>query len=383
MIHFQPHAGGAALRSSEVKPKLDRYLRKQYGKEVPAGWTIPGQPNALNYKMRITAVGPDKSGGLTVKDCKSYFGNMGQAEPKDLVFRDCLLEIICFIPELMTFLDANIGSFFVLHNFGTRQSKGFGGFLVKEKTSEAKAEQIIRKNGCPYFSAVFPNGTDLRGKLNHAMVVYACLKNGIAMGERKFYGYATTGYMPEDVGNDKEFIRDHLIKRKQPAYPSYEFIRAVLGLAENYDYRQNGKVKVIQYQDTVIENGRARVPLASLEKALGIKRFHSPILIKIFHNKMFFLLQEDYNLILDKVFIFIKERDWSPIQAMINRKQFDKAQQAIYDSAKVIATPAAFDAAFFMDDFTDYFNEEKYKLRRCPRDWKPSAELTLEKGGQG
>ena len=68
---------------------------------------------------------------------------------------------------------------------------------------------------------------------------------------------------------------------------------------------------------------------------------------------------------------------------MINRKQFEKAQQAIYDSAKTIATPAVFDAAFFMDDFTDYFNEEKYKLRRCPRDWKPSAELTLEKGGQG
>lgn len=383
MIHFQPHASGVALRASEVKPKLDRYLRKQYGKEVPAGWKIPEQPNALNYKMRITAVGPDKCGGLTVKDCKSYFGNMGQAESKDLVFRDCLLEITCFVPELLAFLDANIGSFFVLHNFGTRQSKGFGGFLVKEKTSEAKAEQIIRKNCCHYFSAEFPNGTDLRGKLNHAMVVYACLKNGIAMGEHKFSGYATTEYMLEDVGNDKEFIRDYLIKRKQPAYRSYEFIRAVLGLAENYDYRQNGLVKVIQYQDTVIENECPRIPLASLEKALGIKRFHSPILIKIFKGKMFFLLQEDYNLILGKVFILMKDSDWKPIQVKIKKKQFKDAQQDIYNCAKAIATPETFDAAFFMNDFVDYFNEEKYRLRRCPRDWKPSAELTLEKGGRG
>lgn len=383
MIHFQPHAHGATLRASEVKPKLDRYLLKQYGKEVPAGWKIPEQPNALNYKMRITAVGEDKRCGLTIKDCKSYFGNMGQAEPKDLVFRDCLLEIICFIPELLAFLDANIGSFFVLHNFGTRQSKGFGGFLVKEKTSEAKAEQTIRKSCRHYFSAAFPYGTDLRGRLNHAMVVYACMKNGIAMGDRKFDGYATTAYMLEGVGNDKEFIRDYLMKKKRPAYDSYEFIRAVLGLAENYDYRQNGLVKVIQYEDTIIENEHPRVPMVSLEKTLGIKRFHSPILIKIFNNKMFFLLQEDYDLILGKVFILMKDRDWKPIQAMISRKQFKDAQQAIFNSAKAIATPESFDAAFFMNEFVDYFNEEKYKLRRCPRDWKPSAELTLEKGGQG
>ena len=383
MIHFQHDQSGAALRSSEVKPKLDRYLRKLYGKAMPKHWRVSEQHEALNYQMRITATGQDKRNGLTIRDCKAYFGNMGNsADNKELVFRDCTLEINCFIPELLRLIDEHIGSFFVLHNFGTRQSKGFGGFLVQEKTSEVQAGRVIQQN-CPhFFYADFSANTDLRGRLNHAMVVYTCLKNGMSMGNRGFPGYAINGYMYDDVGNDKEFIRDFVMRSGRASYDSYEFIRAVLGLAENYDYRQRGLVKVIQIQGTELRNGRPVIPLESLKDGLGIKRFQSPVLIKIFRNRMYFIMRSSYEDILGKAFVLMKESNWDPIKAMIARGQYVQAQQVLQDTAQVIFTPKEFDARFFMCDFVDYFNEKKDDLRRCPRDWKPSADLTLEKGGK-
>ena len=52
IIHFQAKDMGATLRASEVKPKLDRYLMKQFEKEdldtsLIEKWWIPGQ-EALN-----------------------------------------------------------------------------------------------------------------------------------------------------------------------------------------------------------------------------------------------------------------------------------------------------------------------------------------------
>lgn len=383
MIHFQHDQSGAALRPSEVKPKFDRYLRKLYGKAIPEHWRVSEQHEALNYQMRITVTGQDKRNGLTIRDCKAYFGNMGNSvDTKDLVFRDCKLEINCFVPELLKLIDQHIGSFFVLHNFGTRQSKGFGGFLVQEKTSEAHAGRIFQQNYPYYFYADFPANTDLRGRLNHAMVVYACLKNGMSMGNRGFPGYAVNGYMYDNVGNDKEFIRDFIMRNGRGAYDSYEFIRAVLGLAENYNYRQRGLVKVIQIQGTGLRNKRPVIPLESLKDGLGIKRFQSPILIKIYENRMYFLLQNTYADILGKAFILMREQDWDPIKEMISNNQHEQAQQLLQQRAKIIYTPEELEDDVLMHGFVDYFNRKKDALRRCPQDWKPSADLILEKGGR-
>lgn len=383
LIHFQSDQAGAALRPSEVKPKLDRYLWKCCGGNVPEVWLVAGQPKTLNYQMRILSQGADKRGNLTVRDCKAYFGNMGQGSAKDIVFRDCRLEINCFIPDLLKFLDENIGSFFVLHNFGTRQSKGFGGYLVREKTNEQQAEKILRENFSHYCYADFPANTSLKGRLDHATVVYTCMKNGISMGNRGFPGYATNAYLPADVGNDKEFIQDFVMQTGRDPYSQYAFIRAVLGLAENYDYRQKGLVKVIQIQGTELRNGTPYIPLESIEQGLGIKRFQSPVLIKIFQNKMFFLLRDDLEEILGKVFILMREREWAPIQTMLKNKQYQEVKQALQRGGKFISTPEQFDGAFFMRDFVDYFHANSERIRKCPAFWKPSADLILEEGGQG
>jgi len=174
MIHFQYSEPGATLRGSELKPKLDRFLIEQLGGIAKAinqhkDWFIHDssfkqvtrsfKPNsdmsidehlALDYKVRITTDGRPK---VSEEIAPSFFGNMGthsQDHPRDKVqsvkygpgqvhltlFSRCegLMKYLVDNPEL-------IELFFLLNNFGTRQSKGFGSFTVSGSNSEP--EELI------------------------------------------------------------------------------------------------------------------------------------------------------------------------------------------------------------------------------------------------
>lgn len=70
---------------------------------------------------------------------------------ESLLYKDGLtLTIRCFIPELLTFIDEHIRGFFMMHNFGTRQRKGFGSFTVdiSTKPNEPKGFDLVGKY-CP------------------------------------------------------------------------------------------------------------------------------------------------------------------------------------------------------------------------------------------
>lgn len=59
IIHFQHDQDGATLRTSEVKPKLDRFIIKQMGgkDKVPKEWVNNEEKGSLNYNLRIEANG--------------------------------------------------------------------------------------------------------------------------------------------------------------------------------------------------------------------------------------------------------------------------------------------------------------------------------------
>ena len=135
LLHFDP-AKGATLRATEVKPKLDKYLTKKLP-ELNAS-KIP-DTNALNYKMQITV--PDSDKLLSLKDKLPMF-------PK--IFSDSDSKLVSFTEEPITIKlliagkledwiksDNNelklaqwICNFFMETNFGMRQTKGYGGFMV-------------------------------------------------------------------------------------------------------------------------------------------------------------------------------------------------------------------------------------------------------------
>lgn len=416
MIHFQPNQAGAALRPSEVKPKLDRYLRRVCGKEIPKEWLVSDRQPALNYQMRIVASGPDKSNGLSIDQCKAYFGNMGKDTiPKGLVFRDCTLEINCFVPELLDLIDQQIGSFFILHNFGTRQSKGFGGFLVENCSSALYVREAVARL-CPhYFYTTVRGMPNVGDMLDYALAIYTVLKNGTnqtrwrdgqyAYPRRYIKGYALRRFLPNSVGSDKAFIKSRVLpssvrrsKDDLGPYASYTFIRAMLGMADHYEFRDDmrnggfndrGKlrpkiVNVVHFEGTQVLDGKLQIPFQSIRDNLGIKRFRSPVLIKICGNRIFFILEDSWQLMLDQIFLMMPDRDYRDADRCLKSGRYAEAQQ-MFQNASYISTPTTFDPGTFMDGFVDYFHECKgtmaeFASRGAGSEMYEASTLTLEKG---
>lgn len=141
LLHFQPRQDHSTLRASEVKPRLDRYLKKYLGvipiyklhiKSVNDVQCLPiekpiiknGQPQFdSNGRPRMRYYSP------------MYFGNMGEdiSSHKDYrLSKDCEMTIVYKDDDVSFFEKAKplIMSFFRMCNFGARQSKGYGSFTV-------------------------------------------------------------------------------------------------------------------------------------------------------------------------------------------------------------------------------------------------------------
>jgi len=412
MIHFQYNHDGATLRATEVKPKLDKFLISKKG-DIPKSWLI-GKTQALNYKLRIlgdvnyTILDRDEE-----KKHKFYFGNMGSSAEKKFLKRNASLTIICNNASLLNFIEDNIKEFFILTNFGARQSKGYGAFLVDGttdddiKTAVANADTVNFGFTCPFENDPF----------DMAYVVYSVMKTGInnarfdpmvrgefnpAEGRYRNKGayvksFALRQFLPSEVGGDKAFVKSRalplLSKRRNPRtdpgeksaeYKQFVFIRALLGLAGylefNDDLRCNlnerktiekrravyykNRVEILNFDNARIDNGKYIVSADEIRKGSGIKRFKSPITIKIFGSRVIFMLNDSYNELLDKIFVFLKPEnpkwDNTYTKAMAS-KDYVAAANAIKNHPW-IKTPKSFDADDFVTRFVTYFNDEAKRL---------------------
>lgn len=145
LIHFQHHQDGATLRATEVKPKLDRFIIErlangnfEQGLEIARqkNWMIGVQKTSqsLNYKLDFEKHSTRKDDIDEKFPC--FFGNMGDENaktPKKFIFATTEIKgsISTFINTLKAHIEAEINTFWAIHNFGTRQSKGFGSFYIK------------------------------------------------------------------------------------------------------------------------------------------------------------------------------------------------------------------------------------------------------------
>lgn len=166
IIHFQPDETGATLRATELKPKLDRFLCWRYQEErqgttVPRAWQIEGAPGNdgrldyyhLNYKAQVFPRGRTARVEIERNNFPMYFGNMGDGEKKQGLFcpAGLTLKITCLISDktqrenLLKFIEGNLELFFLTHNFGTRQTKGYGGFIYRPEHSFAEQLALLHK----------------------------------------------------------------------------------------------------------------------------------------------------------------------------------------------------------------------------------------------
>lgn len=362
LIHFQYGQDGATLRATEVKPKLDKFLISKKG-DVPENWFI-GKTQALNYKIRLRRIGTPKDKGLEIKNFKAYFANMG-GNYKDFVFYNISMHIICAIPELCNFIDQHIKAFFILTNFGARQSKGFGGFLIEDTTAD-EIDNVIKNAGTVNFGFKPAKNETTTSVFSKAHYVYSVLKGGINIG-KTVPGFSITQFLPPEIGSEKDLMRS-LVGLAPNSCDSFLFIRALLGLADHYDYRSKKwsstrTITVLNFDNTEInENGECIVDTDAIKRDAGIKRFRSPITVNFFDHRIVFMLDDSYNLLLDKTFILLHNQQLAEFkgyktEAKTNSSAFEKMADLL-KKAQYINTPKSFDAVGFVKDFVAYFNKK-------------------------
>ena len=312
LIHFQHDQEGATLRASEVKPKLDKYVLTKLGNgnyqagielAKDKGWLIgKGDHPALDYKMKIEA---NNVKVWNIDNFPLFFGNVHSSDdinykPKELTFSPedspISLMIFSFKEKLIEEIEKHISNFFILHNFGTRQSKGFGCFLVDG--DDTKAEQLLGGNygvfelnsqelnklgSDPYrslFSAIDFFYKSIRSGINQNGVylksmMYFYAKDNESYWDKRAIRYKFEHFNPnknEDKGEEFDSEKDN----ERGTIPWSEkdeederiafarLYRDMLGLSSSQKWKY--------YDDTIIK------------KHQNITRFKSPLTIKPIYN---------------------------------------------------------------------------------------------------
>lgn len=335
LIHFQHSEPHACLRATEVKPKLDRFLIEQLEKDDRFGdgrwkkWFVgDGSQQSFDYMMRITPNSERVDRTQSIERAiaraehrppnanlheihKNYFGNMASGNniqdtirktfKESLFYKDGLtLTIRCFIPELLTLIDEHIRGFFMMHNFGTRQRKGFGSFTVdiSTKPNEPKGFDLVGKY-CPnaYYCKLDGN-VNADALLDAVWVISAFLRSGFNRGEGNYVrGFVFRYFQREKnpLANDKAFVKQKVLRnvydeatRGEHLHPygnnvRYRYVRGLLGTNENSRFCRapRGETR----EDRTVHN-------IYIHSAEGVERFPSPLLFKPIGKFVFILPQK-------------------------------------------------------------------------------------------
>ena len=337
LIHFQHSEPHACLRATEVKPKLDRFLIEQLEKDDRFGdgrwkkWFVgDGSQQSFDYMMRITPNSEQVDRTQSIERAiakienqdykhfheihKNYFGNMASEKKREekkkairetfkesLFYKDGLtLTIRCFIPELLTFIDEHIRGFFMMHNFGTRQRKGFGSFTVDISTepNAPKGFDLVGKY-CPnaYYCKLDGN-VNADALLDAVWVISAFLRSGFNRGEGNYVrGFVFRYFQREKnpVANDKAFVKPKVLRnvydeatRGEHLHPygnnvRYRYVRGLLGTNENSRFCRDPRGET--REDLTVHN-------IYIHSAEGVERFPSPLLFKPIGKFVFILPQK-------------------------------------------------------------------------------------------
>lgn len=407
LIHFQHSEPHACLRATEVKPKLDRFLIEQLEKDDRFGdgrwkkWFVgDGSQQSFDYMMRITPNSEQVERTQSIERAlaraehrppnasfheihKNYFGNMASGNniqdtiretfKESLFYKDGLtLTIRCFIPELLTFIDEHIRGFFMMHNFGTRQRKGFGSFTVdiSTKPNEPKGFDLVGKY-CPnaYYCKLDGN-VNADTLLDAVWVISAFLRSGFNRGEGNYVrGFVFRYFQREKnpLANDKAFVKQQVLRnvyneatRGEHLHPygnnvRYRYVRGLLGTNENSRFCR-------------APNAHTPVYDIYTHSAEGIERFPSPLLFKPIGKFVFILPQKMPDKIFGSEFYILKKKQEEEYDSKATSDQkLNYLKQECKN--RMIKTPTAEELApgansgdealkMFLDAFAKDFNDK-------------------------
>lgn len=343
IIHFQSEQSGAALRGTELKPKFDKFLLEQVP-ELPRIKNTNGH-ESLDYKVKIEAkVDTNDIEGINSRNGKPipnplFFGNMGEGEKKRFTMASSIsIEFFTFNPDVLEAIDNYFEAFLANTNFGTRQSKGFGGFYVKKP---------FDKNLVKY--QVYSFGSSEKSWQEDIKFFYAFLRAGINTANfRGIYAKAVIFSYAKDKGItwDKKAIKSFYLDDNENI-ENQKLMRDLFGLSSSQSW--------MSYRATITKEDTTK----------KMDRFKSPITFKpILENgkmRIYFWADESVEDMLNKEF----------------RVNFDRK------SGLKLSTPAtftfkdffsfAFDLDLSKHIASEYHNNDQYiKLVRIFKEIKES-----------
>jgi hypothetical protein len=234
---------------------------------------------------------------------------------------------------LLKFLIECMADFFVVTNFGMRSTKGFGSFTIAGLDNDAVIKKAIKKS----FSSTFQLDYSGKGKKQKEVIAdifryiqedHRRLKSGQSFGgyrKAQTFQYALNQanpsyrwdkrYLKGKIANNKIAVRGRAANLKYDNRRSdrreltdangqdrpenfteqFRFIRALLGLAEQYEFQ------------TDINNTKYKVRV----KHKTIQRYASPIIWKVIRDKLYLLANDPHPDLLNETFFFDLNLDGS------------------------------------------------------------------------
>lgn len=307
IIHFQSGYEGATLRASEVKPKLDRYLLRELKKEkLDADWFISQEKGALDYKLRFTLpegesvqtylplsrLSSNKVEGLKrdlrrteelreveILPSTPYFANeewlnKREGQPRLAIQAGRVQgEIYTKHPKLREAIETHLEAFFLLHNFGARQTKGFGSFTLAYLDGEPLSS--LRKNVADKMLKLkVVDFLISKANLAHQMEQIAKFHNKIKTGQKNRCSELRIYSHEQSIEWEKPIERKLVGLGTELGTKSYDkrYIRALLGLHGHFEFPQQNKRVTVSHPE--------------------IKRFASPITYKPIKDVVYLILSE-------------------------------------------------------------------------------------------
>ena len=339
LIHFQHDQEGATLRATEVKPKLDRFIIEEFQKYWPN--EANKFSNAINtlqncikkkeaspYKLFIEfkeeaasniswyyfdSTKPEnieslkvdlekqfKKSPINVIHGTTFFANRDKYKDKkwqeiklgNIYKGNILLKIKVFEKDIYNLLEYAVPKLFIFENFGTRQNKGFGSFTtdILEKQSEVAA-LLKKKYKTVKKRTLHSNEVGLL--LTTINNVYKQLKNNPLNKTNKAL---IKEYYEDDeldpIYWEKEVLARFAKTSNIKVRDNECFVRAILGLANLYDYPQMRPKNMLVVSD--YEN----------DENQKIDRFKSPILFKIIDKTIYLVCNPIPKIMKGHKFIF-------------------------------------------------------------------------------
>lgn len=372
IIHFQHDQDGATLRASEVKPKLDRFLTNDFVKyfqneakpfdsvinkirlcvknKLPSLYSCQictndnaeynsqwfyfenAKPNKDKINSEENKIRKNINEFFGIKNLSivyntPFFANRDKVKNNE--WGKVLLgklnnnnQKIIFKTkneDILEILKIAVPVFFIFENFGYRQNKGFGSFTENKKFTINEIKHILHQKYNTIKIKQLVEGQisteNVFFEINNA---YKNLKNNQLKPDsvtiRNYYrNHPKNQQFEWEKKATSTFAKGENVK----LYDNERYVRAMLGLANLYDYPQL--------------NPKAQLIISDPEKE--IERFKSPVFFKVIKNNIFLVCNPIHDEIKGKIFRF---------------------EDPNYDGFLDIATPNYFNENDFLNLFTKW-----------------------------